>query len=93
MRKAKRGERKERKKETKQGGCAKRVKIVRLRMQKERIVCKEWQKKEVKGNFFTREGEIRMAYLSKQLMILLVFKGACLAFDGNPILSSLPSSF
>ena len=26
-------------------------------------------------------------------MILLVFKGACSAFDANPILSSLPSSF
>ena len=50
-------------------------------------------KKEVKGNFFAREGEIRKTYLSKQPIILLVFKSACLAFDANPILSSLPSSF
>ena len=50
-------------------------------------------KKVVKDNFFAREGEIRKAYLSKQPMILLVFKGACLAFDAKPILSSQPSSF
>ena len=50
-------------------------------------------KKEVKDNIFTREGEIRKAYLIKQPMILLVFKRACLSFDTNPILSSLPSFF
>ena len=50
-------------------------------------------KKEVKGNFYAREGEVRKAYVTRQPMILLVFKGACLTFDANPNISSLSSSF
>ena len=51
------------------------------------------EKQEVKGNFYAREGEVRKAYVTRQPMILLVFKGACLSFDTNPNISSLSSSF
>ena len=50
-------------------------------------------KQEVKGNFYAREGEVRKAYVTRQPMILLVFKGACLISDTNPNISSLSSSF
>ncbi|XP_044464428.1 uncharacterized protein LOC123194976 [Mangifera indica] len=50
-------------------------------------------KKEVKGNFYARGSEVRKAYLTRQPLILLVFKDACLSFESNSILSSLPSSF
>ena len=50
-------------------------------------------KQEVKGNFYAREGEVRKAYVTRQPMMLLVFKGACLISDTNPNISSLSSSF
>lgn len=50
-------------------------------------------KKEVKGNFYAKMSEVEKAYSTRQPLILLVFKDACLFFESNPILFSLPSSF
>ena len=49
------------------------------------------ERKEVKGNFYAREGEVRKALLTRQPLLVLLYKGAYLST--NPNLSSLPSSF